>query len=136
MSKKKRIRDTIAEIPMSSMIDVVFLLLIYFIVTQKDEISEAHLAVNLPSPNPSQQEEKEPPKLLELHVLHNHVFLNGNEYKLDVLQEKLKKLALLDPDMTVIVKTSGKAKVAEQVAVLDLCTAAGLSKLNVMALND
>ncbi|MCK5802621.1 MAG: biopolymer transporter ExbD [Lentisphaeria bacterium] len=136
MSKKKLRGDTAAEIPMSAMIDVVFLLLIYFIVTQKDEISEAHLAVNLPSPNPSQQEEIDPPKLLELHVLAGRVLLNGNEYKLDVIQEKLERLASLDPDMTVLIKTSGKARTKEQVAVLDLCKGAGLSKLNVMTLLD
>ena len=45
---RKRSNDTLA-VPMSQMIDVVFLLLIYFVVTMKDEISEAHLAVNLPS---------------------------------------------------------------------------------------
>lgn len=121
---------------MSSMIDVVFLLLIYFIVTQKDEISEAHLAVNLPSPNPSQKEQKEPPKLLELHVLPGKVLLNGSHQKLEVIEGKLKKLAAMDPDMTVIVKTSGNARTAEQVSVLDLCRSAGLSKLNVMTLDD
>ena len=41
--------ETLA-VPMSSMIDIVFLLLIYFIVTMEDEIPEAHLSINLPSP--------------------------------------------------------------------------------------
>ena len=45
---KKRNDESLA-VPMSQMIDVVFLLLIYFVVTMKDEISEAHLAINLPS---------------------------------------------------------------------------------------
>ena len=64
---KKRDSEQLA-VPMSSMIDIVFLLLIYFIVTQKDEISEAHLAVNLPAPGSAQQQTDNKPQLLELEV--------------------------------------------------------------------
>ena len=130
-----RNRDTgdSAEVPMSSMIDVVFLLLIYFIVTQKDEISEAHLAVNLPSPNPAQQTDVKP-KLLELEVHPGRVLLQGVQKPLSQIRETLAYLAKLDSEQTVIVKTSEMAKTGELVTVLDLCKGVGLSKLNVVTL--
>ena len=65
--------ETLA-VPMSSMIDIVFLLLIYFIVTMEDEIPEAHLAINLPSPG-SKKENDTTPKLLELQVYKNELRL-------------------------------------------------------------
>ena len=42
--KRKRIEVAEAEVPMSSMIDIVFLLLIYFILTQKPIIDETLLS--------------------------------------------------------------------------------------------
>ena len=132
-SKKRDISDGKMEVPMSSMIDVVFLLLIYFIVTQKDEIMEAHLAVNLPSPNQNSTSEVKP-KLLELEVHPGQVMLQGVPRSLDMIKETLTYLAKLDPDQTVIVKTSVMAKTEELVSVLDLCKGVGLRKLNVVTL--
>ena len=132
----KRIRKVVeaAQIPMSSMIDVVFLLLIYFIVTQKDEISEAHLAVNLPSPNQNQQTETKP-KFLELEVHPGgQVFLQGVPKPLAQVRETLAYLASLDSEQTVIVKTSVMATTEDLVTVLDMCKGVGLEKLNVMTL--
>lgn len=132
MAKKSRSTETV-EVPMSSMIDVVFLLLIYFIVTQKDEISEAHLAVNLPSPNAAQQTDVKP-KLLELEVYPGKVLLQGVQKPLAQIRETLAYLAKLDSEQTVIVKTSVMAKTSELVQILDLCKGVGLDKLNVVTL--
>lgn len=131
-SRKKRVYEQ-AQVPMSSMIDVVFLLLIYFIVTQKDEIHEAHLAVNLPSPNAAQTSDVKP-KLLELEVHPGQVMLQGIPKPLDTIRDTLAYLAELDPEQTVIVKTSIMARAEELIAVLDLCKGVGLSKLNVVTL--
>ena len=121
------------EIPMSSMIDVVFLLLIYFIVTQKDELSEAHLAVNLPSPNSAEQTEVKP-RLLEIEVHPGQIFLQGSLQTAETMRATLEQLAALDPEMTVMVKTSVMAQTDDLVTVLDLCKGVGLSKLNVVTL--
>ena len=118
---------------MSSMIDVVFLLLIYFVVTHRDELSEAHLAVNLPSPNPVQQQEKKP-KLLEIEVHPGQIFLQGAPRSLEAVRETLTYLAGLDADQTVMIKTSQVAPTGELVKVLDICRGAGLTKLNVVTL--
>ena len=135
MAIRKRKRNAeAAQIPMSSMIDVVFLLLIYFIVTQKDERSEAHLAVNLPSPNQA-QETKIKPKFLELEVHPGgQVFLQGVSKPLPQIRETLTYLASLDTEQTVIVKTSVMATTEDLVRVLDMCKGVGLEKLNVMTL--
>ncbi len=129
---KKRAGGDLIQVPMSSMIDVVFLLLIYFIVTQRDEISEAHLAVNLPSP--SSIESTERPMVLELRVEPGRVLLQGMPRTLEDIRERLAPLAEMDPEQTVMVKTSVMARAEELVAVLDLCRGVGLSKLNVVTL--
>jgi biopolymer transport protein ExbD len=131
--RKKGGGGQMVEVPMSSMIDVVFLLLIYFIVTQKPEISEAHLAVNLPSPDAAPTTDVKP-RLLELEVHPGQVFLQGAPRPMDRIRETLAYLAKLDPDQTVMVKTSVMARTEELVNVLDLCRGVGLTKLNVVTL--
>jgi biopolymer transport protein ExbD len=133
MGKRRISADSLA-IPMSSMIDVTFLLLIYFIVTKRDDIPEAHLAVNLPSQKaqPAQNEEK--PNLLEIEVHPGQFYLKKVPQTLAQIEAMLAKLAAYDPDQTVIVKTSLQAQTQELVQVLDLCKGLGLSKLNVMTL--
>lgn len=120
-------------VPMSSMIDIVFLLLIYFIVTAREEIPEAHLAVNLPAPGMAKSDEVKP-RMLEMQVHANKLCLQGSEKPVAEIAAMLKYLGSLDPDQTVIIQVSMSARAADLVAALDLCRAAGLEKLNVVTL--
>ena len=128
---KVRATDTLV-VPMAPMIDVVFQLLIYFVLTFKEELPEAHLAVNLPSPGKDRP--IRPPTVLELKVLPGQIFLQGMPRPLETIKEQLAYLGKLDADQTVLVKTSPLAKAEELVLVLDLCRGAGLTKLNVLTL--
>ncbi len=128
---KNRKEEALA-VPMSSMIDIVFLLLIYFILTQKEEISEAHLAINLPAPGASSKEQETKPQLLEIEVHENMYSLRGVAMALPMLEDTLGRFN--DPDLTVIIKVSVRARARDLVSVLDLCQGAGLSKLNVVTL--
>lgn len=127
---RKKYDDKLA-VPMSSMIDVVFLLLIYFIITQRDEISEAHLAINLPAPGSAKASENKP-QLLEVEVFEKQYFLRGTSVSLETLESTLNSFR--NPDLTVIIKVSISAKAQDLVNVLDLCQGAGLTKLNVVTL--
>ena len=136
MAEKRRRVQEQAEVPMSSMIDVVFLLLIYFIITQKEEISEAHLAVNLPTPSVAEKQDEEPKRPIEITVLRGKLQLRGLTVTLDQMREFLEPRAKEDPELTVVVQTSTKALQHELVDVLDACTELGLTKLNVATLKD
>jgi len=133
MGKAKKHEAESLQIPMSSMIDVVFQLLIYFIVTSTREIPEAHLAVNLPTPSTTSST-KIKPKLLELQVMPGQVMLQGTPRSPEMIKENLTALAKLDAEQTVIVKVSPLARTEELVRVLDLCRGVGLTKLNVVTL--
>lgn len=119
------------EIPMSSMIDVVFLLLIYFIVTYQDEIPEAHLAVNLPSPGAPPREEQEPPDLITLEVYPGEFRLRGRTYTLATIERTLRSLAAGSPDYTVMIRVDPQAETRGLITILDICQGVGLRNLNV-----
>ena len=122
-----------AEVPMSAMIDVVFLLLIFFIVTATTVIDEAHVAVNLPSPSGPPAE----PKLtLDLYILPNSVYMNNRKINDAQLEERLNNLISGTPDISVNVKVDGNTKQERLVEVLDICKKSKATKLNILGLKD
>lgn len=131
---KRKIRSESLSVPMASMIDVTFQLLIYFIVTKREDIPEAHLAVNLPSARTMPTKTEEKPNLLEIEVHPGQVYLGKSPQTMEQLENMLTKMAAYDAEQTVIVKTSVLAQTQELVRVLDLCNGLGLTKLNVMTL--
>ena len=122
-------------VPMSSMIDIVFLLLIYFIVTMEDEIPEAHLSINLPSPG-SKKENDSQPKLLELQVYKNELRLRGKLMSYEEIDSFFKRFGGMDKDTTVMVQVSQHARAQDLVTALDLCRKHGFNNLNVLSIND
>jgi len=132
MAHKKSI-DKI-ETPLSALIDVVFLLLMYFISSQQPEIPEAHVAINLPSPSAISNPQQAPPQLLEIHVLPNFQYsIQNTPMSLDAVGTYLQRVgALNSKDTTVIIKVAPDATEGNLVSVLDRCNKANLSQLNVM----
>lgn len=68
--KKVKLPDPVAaSVPLSSMIDVVFLLLIYFIFTQKPVVEDIYLQLDLPNAQQAGASDKEPPPILRIDVM-------------------------------------------------------------------
>ena len=154
MAKKVRKRDSNdkIEVPMSAMIDVVFLLLIYFIVTQKPIIDETLLSCDLPTPGGKPP--KTPPTLLTVEVVRmfpnpsstkaiqkkdlNTYYLNKRRWKFNDpsatndLRRQLIAIAENDPEQTIIINCGPNAQHQKLVQILDACAEAGLTKLNVV----
>ncbi|OPZ27330.1 MAG: Biopolymer transport protein ExbD/TolR [Lentisphaerae bacterium ADurb.BinA184] len=134
MGKRKTFRAEALSVPMSPMIDVVFQLLIYFIVTYKEDVPEAHLAVNVPAPSPPTQVQEVPPPLLEIEVHPGEYRLRGRVLSLATIQSTLEQLAATDEELTVIIKANQRAKTRSLIRILDVCKGVGLKNLNVMTL--
>jgi len=150
-TKRKRVIEE-AEIPMSSMIDVVFLLLIYFIITQKPIIEETLLSCDLPSPGGVPP--KTPPTMLTIEVIRmynnptnskeieekdlNTYYLNKRRWKFNDpsatndLRRQLIAIGENDPEQTVIINCGPNARHQKLVQLLDACGEAKLTKLNVV----
>ena len=127
---------------MSQMIDVVFLLLIYFVVTMKDEISEAHLAINLPAASA-------PPATAsaeEIKVIKIFVERSGYRYQVppkpvrDISAGALQKFLGDNKERAqksdLIISVSPSAPMQNLVTVLDFAAQHGYTKLNVLRANE
>ncbi len=131
--KKKDFGGEAGEPPMSSMIDVVFLLLIYFVVTQKPIISEAHLAVNLPSPSQeAPPKDQAPPTSIKISIGPKGYKLADNRVTIESISENLDFYGSNNGNYTVLIETNVKAYNKQLVEILDVCNKAGLSNLNII----
>jgi len=132
LGKRKGSGNEELPVPLNTLIDVVFLLLVYFVITWSAPIPEAHLAVNLPSPGESTQED--PPPVLQIEVRPEKILVQGKAYSIDEIRPRLKNLAEMQSEQPVIVKVSGEIKTHRLVQVLDMCKGLGFETVNVMSL--
>ena len=143
MAKRKRKKADAqeAEVPLSSMIDVVFLLLIYFILTQKPIIEDTLLGVNLPSPNAKSKPTDDKPEFFRIGVYRvgsaeaspNLYYINDKgPYKLAYLRDFLKTVAESNKEQTVMINCGPNAIHKKLIQVLDACAEAKLYNLNIL----
>jgi biopolymer transport protein ExbD len=136
--RKKRIDLKESEMPMSSMIDVVFLLLIYFIVVQKPIIDLTLLQTDLPSPDPPDTTIQHK-ILLRIDVVrqlkndgHHYYRMNGRWWKDELLFSQLEKISQTNSDTTVMINCGPNARHEMLVTLLDACAKVELTNLNIV----
>jgi biopolymer transport protein ExbD len=126
---------------MTPMIDVVFLLLIFFVCASVGQIHEAHLptpiaaAGNVDATNSPDVEKPVDRVWLKLYLADQptdstRAELNGTEYEdWTKLRETLRALAGLQSDIPVILDIQPKVPVGDMIDIFDTCTAAGFEDI-------
>lgn len=131
--KRRQFDETEMEVSMTPMIDVVFQLLIYFLVTFTTPDVLAHLDISRPAPDPTQTEQRTPPKMIRVNIYEDGFSLNGRAVSKKELSRILNRLAGFSTSQTVLITCSGKSAHAKLIDVLDICAGAGLNKLSVVS---
>jgi biopolymer transport protein ExbD len=136
---KKRRRTEGAQLEMTPMIDVVFQLLIFFLVTLKQEDILSHLDVSRPAPDPNAKPEEQV-DLLTIQV-YNHkalggegIVLKGRKVSRRELERQLTRLASYSKNLSVVIKCTADSPHGNLVKVLDVCAKAGLENLSVFSM--
>jgi biopolymer transport protein ExbD len=136
--RKQRNKGEAAKLEMTPMIDVVFQLLIFFIVTLKQEDILSHLNVSRPAPDPNSPPPEEKPDLLTIEVGRTAWTLNGRAYAgtrgLAALDKSLTKIASYSKNTTVIIKCTGDSPHAKLIQVLNICAREGMKNLSVFSM--
>ena len=124
------------DIPLAAMVDVVFLLLIFFVATYIPERVEAHISIN--TPVPSKQKIEQPPIVVEIHVHPDHYELTpGNIQTLDVIESYLyDRYAKNDPEQMITVKIVPETPQYRLMDLLDRCHKLGLTNFTIDLLKD
>ena len=133
--RRKPGQSTTDELPMTPMIDIVFQLLIYFIVTFEPVDVMAHLDVFTPSPEQKQEKTETPPGLIRITVYPDGFTINDRQADLEGLDRIVMKLGAIDKGQTVLIMATARSKHKDLVQVLDLCAKAELRNLSVVSTN-
>lgn len=120
--KKGRSADETNDIDLTPMLDVVFIMLIFFIVTASF-VKEVGLDVNLPPPNPEPPSDDAPQNILVRISADNQIWFRDEtgERRVDERQVRsnIERLRAELPKASVIIQAHGKSNAGTYVAVQD-----------------
>jgi biopolymer transport protein ExbD len=113
----KRSQSTMHELNITPLLDLVFVLLVIFIITTPQMMN--NLEMTLPSPKPPPPS-NEKPKITKINVgADGQITLNDQNVTVAELKTSLQSLKTADPDLKVVVKGADEADYQNMVSVLD-----------------
>ena len=130
---RKRPEGAQAELEMTPMIDVVFQLLIYFIVTTKPIDVITNLDVFRPAPDQAAKPDEKPPNLVRVGVYQDGYTVNDVPATPERLDEALAKVASIDAGQTIMITVSAVSEHGQLVKAFNLCAKNGLKSLSVVS---
>jgi biopolymer transport protein ExbD len=129
MRKRKHLDDE-AEINITPMLDIVFIMLIFFIVTTSF-VKEKGLEVSRPSNAPPKQvEQKKGPIVVKIDASGN-ITMKGRIIERKAVQANLEREKAEKPDSTLIVAAHPDAETDALVTILDAARAVGVASVSV-----
>jgi len=111
-------------IAIAPMVDVVFLLLIFFLLTWNYARQELELTVTVPEANEGQEGRPSPGDVIINLNTDGTIVVNRSAMTLEQLREMLSKLAGLYPNQAVLLRVDVDSRGEDIVRVLDACSAA------------
>ena len=123
-------QDEDVGLSLTSLIDVIFLLLIFFIVTTTLIDPTKKLEIQLPEAKAASPDSKSIPVTIELGR-RGAVTLNGKAVRLNTLERRLKELAKENRKKSAIVRADRRLDYGQVVKVLGICRASGFLDIGI-----
>ena len=124
MKFKTRTKSKAPALALTSMLDVIFLLLCFFITVSVYSQWESEISINLPKAETAEAPERLPGEIIVNISRDGLVTVNGLALKLDELQSRLSRIAKFYPGQPVIIRADRETKYDALVKVIDTCRAA------------
>ncbi len=139
MSKERRARNKgdACKLEMTPMIDVVFQLLIFFIVTLKETDILSHLDVSRPAPDSTAVPEQDPDEMLTIQIGKEGWVVNGRPYinaHFDQMDKQLTRFASISRKSSVIIKCTSESPHSYLVRVLNILARERMANISVFSL--
>ena len=126
MNFRKRARQESMGFQMTPMLDVVFLLLCFFVTSQIFSQWETEIDITLPTAKTGQIPQRLPGEIIVNILDTGDVIVNGRQLGEEDLGSMLKRLAGLFPGQPVILRADKKTDYEYVILVLDLCRQADI----------
>jgi biopolymer transport protein ExbD len=130
MARKVRVEEEDAAIDMTPMLDIVFIMLIFFIVTTVF-VKEAGITVNKPDASQAIM-----PKNANIFIAiteDGDVWMDKREIDVDSVRANLERLMAEQPSDVIIVQADENAEHGVVVEVMDQIKAAGIDRISIAA---
>ena len=121
------------KVEMTPMIDVVFQLLIFFVVTLKQEDILAKLMASRPAPDPEAKPDQQP-DLIDITV-HKHGFIfKQRAVSLEGLDRQIERYSRMSKNATVIIRCTSDSKQRYLVQAMDICSKYKMKNLSIFSM--
>ena len=121
------------KVEMTPMIDVVFQLLIFFVVTLKQEDILAKLMASRPAPDPNAKPVQQP-DLIDITV-HKHGFIfKQRAVSLEGLDRQIERYSRMSKNATVIIRCTSDSKQRYLVQAMDICSKYKMKNLSIFSM--
>ena len=131
--RRRKLEDTNPQLEMTPMIDVVFQLLIFFIVTLKQEDILARLMASRPAPDPNAVPDKQP-DLINIDVHRGGYIFRGKPLTLDGLDRQIERYSEISKKANVIIRCTADSPHRFLVQALDICNKHGMVNLSIFSM--
>lgn len=121
---------------LTSMLDVIFLLLCFFVTVSVYSQWESEISIQLPSAETSEEPNRLPGEVIVNVTDSGNVRLNGMSVDLGDLKNRLSKLSKIYPDQSVIIRADKSARYEHLVKVIDTCRKAGVWNFSLATSNE
>ncbi|HZQ45698.1 MAG TPA: biopolymer transporter ExbD [Verrucomicrobiae bacterium] len=124
----KQVHTTMSELNITPLLDLVFVLLVIFIITTPQMLNS--LPTTLPSSKPPKDKPDEKPKFTTVKVYDNgDTYLNGSPVTIAQLKSGLQRLKDSDPELAVVVQGSDVVEYQKMVNVLGVLSELDITKI-------
>lgn len=127
-------RDEEPIVPMTPMLDVIFLLLIFFIITSVFARMENELSITVPSADSATPPKRSLGELIVNLRFDGTLVVNQKKVSVDQLKMLLARIAKQYPDQSVIIRGDRKATLEYAIGIMDACAKSGVWNVSFAAL--
>ncbi len=121
MNFRKKSKAAQGGIQLAPMVDVVFLLLCFFVAAQMFARFETEIDITVPTAKTGMAPERLPGEIILNITEGGEVVINGVSLDMDELHSKLTRLAELWPGQPVLIRCGGSTEYRHVIDIVDLC---------------
>jgi len=126
MNFRKKNRSTLPSFQMTSMMDIIFLMLFFFITTSVFSQWEYEINITLPSAQSGKVPDRLPGEIIINITQDGRVSVNQQDLTLDALKTRLDRLARYFPGQPVVLRADKATRYEDLIKVVDTCRKADI----------
>ena len=126
MKFKKRSQSKATAFALTSMLDVIFLLLCFFVTVSVFSQWESEISIKLPNAKTAETPERLPGEIIVNLAKDGKITVNSVALTLGDLGARLAKVAKFYPGQPVIIRADKEVRYEDLVELIDTCRAAGI----------